>query len=72
MKRFKNILCAVEPGKACKPSMERVIAQAEKNQTNLPVEFEIRCTLGAILNQIDCSVLTIKPRGFETPVTLEG
>jgi nucleotide-binding universal stress UspA family protein len=29
-------------------------------------------TAETILNQIDCSVLAIKPPGFETPVTLEG
>lgn len=28
-------------------------------------------TAETILNQIDCSVLAIKPPGFETPVTLE-
>ncbi|MCP3880357.1 MAG: universal stress protein [Sulfitobacter sp.] len=29
-------------------------------------------TAETILNQIDCSVLAIKPQGFVTPVTLEG
>ncbi len=29
-------------------------------------------TAETILNQIDCSVMAIKPPGFETPVTLEG
>ena len=29
-------------------------------------------TAETILNQIDCSVLAIKPPGFVTPVTLEG
>jgi hypothetical protein len=47
MKRFKNILCVVEPG------------------------FIIGNTAETILNQIDCSVLAIKPSGFATAVTLE-
>ncbi len=29
-------------------------------------------TAETILNQLDCSVLAIKPHGFKTPVTLEG
>lgn len=29
-------------------------------------------TAEAILNQINCSVLAVKPAGFETPVTLQG
>ncbi len=29
-------------------------------------------TAETILNQLDCSVLAVKPQGFETPVTLEG
>ena len=29
-------------------------------------------TAEAILEQIECSVLSVKPEGFETPVTLEG
>ena len=28
-------------------------------------------TAETILNQLDCSVLAIKPQGFKTPVTLE-
>jgi len=34
--------------------------------------FLIGNTAETILNQIDCSVLAIKPPGFVTPVTLEG
>lgn len=34
--------------------------------------FIIGNTAETILNQIDCSVLAIKPPGFVTPVTLEG
>jgi len=32
---------------------------------------EMGNTAETILNQIDCSVLAIKPPGFVTPVTLE-
>jgi nucleotide-binding universal stress UspA family protein len=40
-------------------------------RTGIP-GFLIGNTAETILNQIDCSVLAIKPRGFATPVTLEG
>jgi nucleotide-binding universal stress UspA family protein len=33
--------------------------------------FLIGNTAEEVLNQVDCSVLTLKPEGFETPVTLE-
>jgi len=37
MKRFKNILCVVEPEKDCKPILERAVTLAENNQANLTV-----------------------------------
>ena len=37
MKRFKNILCMVEPGKECNPVVERAVILAENNQANLSV-----------------------------------
>lgn len=37
MKRFKNILCVVEPGEACKPALERAVMLAENNQASLTV-----------------------------------
>ena len=37
MKRFKNILCVVEQGEACKPALERAVMLAENNQANLTV-----------------------------------
>jgi nucleotide-binding universal stress UspA family protein len=40
-------------------------------RTGIP-GFLIGNTAETILNQIDCSVLAIKPPGFATPVTLEG
>ena len=39
--------------------------------TGLGVVSSIGNTAEAILNQIDCSVLAVKPEGFETPVALE-
>jgi len=37
MKRFKNILCIIEPGEACKPALERAVTLAENNQAALTV-----------------------------------
>jgi len=37
MKRFKDILCIVEPGKECKPALDRAVTLAENNQANLTV-----------------------------------
>ena len=39
-------------------------------RTGIP-GFIMGNTAESILNQVDCSVLAIKPPGFETPVTLE-
>ena len=159
MKRFKDILCAVEPGKACKPAIERAVTLAENNQAGLmivdvaprvtagigmpeggPISADLQAaeenldqlinktirnlgkqassylepkthllkgsarkeipalakrieadlvvigtvartgvsgfimgnTAETILNQIDCSVLAIKPPGFKTPVAQQG
>ncbi len=37
MKRFKNILCVVVNGEACKPALERAVMLAENNQATLTV-----------------------------------
>ena len=37
MKRFKNILCMVEPGKECNLALDRAVTLAENNQANLTV-----------------------------------
>jgi len=37
MKRFKNFLCVVEPGEACKPALARAVTLAENNQASLTV-----------------------------------
>ena len=37
MKRFKDILCTVEPGKECKLALERAVTLAENNQAKLTV-----------------------------------
>lgn len=37
MKRFKNILCVVEPGEISKPALERAVLLAENNQARLMV-----------------------------------
>jgi nucleotide-binding universal stress UspA family protein len=33
--------------------------------------FFIGNTAEKILNQVECSVLTVKPEGFESPITLD-
>ncbi|KPJ95774.1 MAG: universal stress protein, UspA, partial [Gammaproteobacteria bacterium SG8_11] len=37
MKRFKDILCVIEPEKVCKPALERAVTLAENNQANLTI-----------------------------------
>lgn len=37
MRRFKDILCVVEAGEACKPALERAVSLAENNQASLTV-----------------------------------
>ncbi|MDP1557546.1 MAG: universal stress protein [Nitrosomonas sp.] len=37
MRRFKKILCVIEPGKFCKPALERAVSLAENDQANLTV-----------------------------------
>lgn len=37
MKRFKNILCVVKPGEACKPTLARAVTLAKNNQSRLTV-----------------------------------
>jgi len=47
MKRFKDILCVVETGKACKPALERAITLAENNQASLTIiDVTERITMG--------------------------
>ncbi len=37
MKRFKHILCVVDPGKKCEPVLERAVTLAENNQASMTV-----------------------------------
>jgi len=37
MKRFKDILCVLETGEACRPALERAVTLAENNQASLTV-----------------------------------
>jgi len=48
MKRFNNILCMVEPGKACKPALERAVTLAENNQASLTVVNVIERVIAGI------------------------
>ena len=47
MKRFKNILCVMEPDEVCKPALERAVALADNNQAGLTVVHVVpRITAG--------------------------
>ena len=80
MKRFKNILCVVDTRTSCKHALQRTFKLAENNQAHMIVMGTVGRTVfpglimgntaETILNDIDCSVLAIKPPDFETPVTL--
>ncbi len=48
-----------------------LVVMGTVGRTGVP-GFIVGNTAEMILNQIDCSVLAIKPPGFATPVTLEG
>jgi len=48
MKRFKDILCVVESGDACKPALERTIRLVENNQARLTVVSVIERAPNAI------------------------
>ena len=48
MKRFKDILCVVEPGEACKPVLERAVKLAENNQASLTVVEAVECITSGI------------------------
>lgn len=49
MKRFKNILCVVETGEACKHALERAVTLAENNQASLTaVEVTERVATGIV------------------------
>ena len=48
-----------------------LIVMGTAARTGLP-QFLIGNTAEDVLNQVDCSVLTVKPEGFVSPVTLEG
>ena len=37
MQHFKNILCVISPGEACRPTLERALTLAENNQAGLTV-----------------------------------
>ena len=47
-----------------------IIVMGTVARTGIP-GFFMGNTAETILNQINCSVLAIKPRGFKTPVELE-
>jgi len=59
----------VIPALAMKQRVE-LIVMGTAARTGLP-QFLIGNTAEDVLNQVDCSVLTVKPQGFVSPVTVE-
>jgi nucleotide-binding universal stress UspA family protein len=74
MKRFKNILCVVEPREECKPALERAITLTENNQANLKivtVTHRITPSIdtsdeGTIATDIQAAMLKSHAQGVET------
>jgi nucleotide-binding universal stress UspA family protein len=48
MKRFKNILCVIDPEEACVPAIERAVALAENNQANLTLVDVVQRVIAGI------------------------
>ena len=48
MKRFKNILCVVKPGKTNKPAIERAVTLAQQNQASLTIVDVVRKVVSGI------------------------
>jgi nucleotide-binding universal stress UspA family protein len=74
MKRFKNILCVVEPGQACLPALERAVMLAENNQASLTVVDVVeRVTAGIgmpeggpISAELQDAMVSVHAQGLET------
>jgi len=48
MKRFKDILCVLDPGEACKATLERAVTLAEDNQASLTIVGVIERVIASI------------------------
>ena len=76
MKRFKDILCVVETGEACKAALERAVTLAENNQASLTVvEVAERVTAGIgmpdggpISADLQAAMVSAHTQGLETLV----
>ncbi len=74
MKRFNDILCVVETGKACKPALERAVTLAENNQASLTVvDVTERVTAGIgmpeggpISANLQAAMVSAHAQGLET------
>ena len=74
MKRFKNILCVVQPGQACLPALERAVMLAENNQATLTVVDVVeRVTAGIgmpeggpISAELQAAMVSVHAQGLET------
>jgi len=80
MKRFQNILFVIDEQSAHEQALDRVSWLSKANgalvmgtlaRTGITGLF-IGNTAETILNHITCSVLTVKAKGFVSPVELEG
>jgi hypothetical protein len=68
--RFKNMLAAITPGGIDSVNLRSIGTVALANQTDLALMsgLIVGNTAETMLRPVDCSVLTLVPAGFETPV----
>jgi hypothetical protein len=69
MRRFKNILLYTTGKVEDRAVLEKAMGTLAR--TGIAGLF-IGNTAEAVLHQVNCSVLTVKPEGFVTPVKPEG
>lgn len=76
MKRFKDILCVVDPEEACEPVIERAVALAESNQASLTLVDVVPRVIagigmaegGPISDHLQAEMVAERKRGLETAI----
>jgi nucleotide-binding universal stress UspA family protein len=76
MKRFKDILCVIDPEEACEPAIERAVALAENNQANLTFIDMVQRVIagigmsegGPISNHLQAEIVAEHRRGLDALV----
>lgn len=74
MKRFKDILCVVDPEEACESALDRVVALTESNQANLTLVDVVPRVIagigmaegGPISDHLQVEVVAERMRGLES------